>query len=261
MSVFIAFPAYHQFHCRFRLMDAKPKPGNEVLFLVMIGILMLLGLAVVVFMPMKHSQDGGPLRGCGDRLKAVAFAMHKHHDLTMAFPAAYSVDKDGSILQGWRVAVLPFLDEPALYESIRRDEPWDSFHNSRYHGTNWMHFHCPDTHSSLQCCYSVVLGPDTPFTGPERWDFADITDGTSNTIMCVERRTPLDCWMDPTREVTQSDAEKGINVSPEGIGSPHPGGTQVMFCDGAVRFLRDSIDPALLKAMLTRGGGESLPLP
>jgi hypothetical protein len=40
------------------------------------------------------------------------------------------------------------------------------------------------------------------------------------------------------------------------IGSPHPGGALLVFCDARVEFVAESIDQAALNAMLTKAGGE-----
>jgi prepilin-type processing-associated H-X9-DG protein len=39
-------------------------------------------------------------------------------------------------------------------------------------------------------------------------------------------------------------------------GSGHGGGANVVFADGSVRFLRDSISLSTLQALSTRAGGE-----
>jgi prepilin-type processing-associated H-X9-DG protein len=86
-----------------------------------------------------------------------------------------------------------------------------------------------------------------------------ITDGTSNTIAFVERKTPV-CWMSP-EDVTFEDAEQGVNKIPTGIGSEHAGGANSAFCDGSVRFLSNTIDKKILRALLTIAGGESVNWP
>ena len=41
--------------------------------------------------------------------------------------------------------------------------------------------------------------------------------------------------------------------------SLHPGGVNVLFCDGHVAFVRDAIDPRLWRGLATRAGGEVVP--
>ncbi|MBN8626711.1 MAG: DUF1559 domain-containing protein [Planctomycetes bacterium] len=59
------------------------------------------------------------------------------------------VDKDGNALLSWRVRLLPHLDQQALYEQFRLDEPWDSEQNRKLAAT------MPDIYRHK----SVVLGP------------------------------------------------------------------------------------------------------
>ncbi|MBX9584973.1 MAG: DUF1559 domain-containing protein [Gemmataceae bacterium] len=48
-----------------------------------------------------------------------------------------------------------------------------------------------------------------------------------------------------------------LNCGPnEEIFSFHPGGANVVMCDGSVRFLRESTSGATLRALLTADGGE-----
>jgi prepilin-type processing-associated H-X9-DG protein len=41
-----------------------------------------------------------------------------------------------------------------------------------------------------------------------------------------------------------------------GARSRHPGGVNVLFCDGSVRFVADGVDPEGWRALATRSGGE-----
>lgn len=47
-------------------------------------------------------------------------------------------------------------------------------------------------------------------------------------------------------------------VLAEGPSSQHPGGTQVLFADGSVRFISATIKRETFEALLTRAGGELL---
>jgi prepilin-type N-terminal cleavage/methylation domain-containing protein len=54
-------------------------------------------------------------------------------------------------------------------------------------------------------------------------------------------------------ETVPLDAEE-IDSYAESFGSQHPGGSFFLFCDGGVRFVFDSTDPAVMNAISTRHG-------
>ncbi len=66
---------------------------------------------------------------CINNLKQIGLALHNYHTKHESFPPAYSRGKDGKPLLSWRVLVLPFLGEQALYDQFHLDEAWDSPHN------------------------------------------------------------------------------------------------------------------------------------
>ena len=84
---------------------------------------------------------------------------------------------------------------------------------------------------------------------------AQILDGTSNTIAVVEASDAAAVtWTKPDDfEPNEKDLLKGL------LGL-HPGGFQVGYCDGSVRFLSQTIDKVVLKAMFTKAGGEAIPI-
>jgi RNA polymerase sigma factor (sigma-70 family) len=64
-------------------------------------------------------------------LRKLALAMINYADVYGHLPQAATVGRDGKALLSWRVELLPFLEEQALYNQFRRDEPWDSPHNKK----------------------------------------------------------------------------------------------------------------------------------
>lgn len=74
-------------------------------------------------------------------------------------------------------------------------------------------------------------------------------DGTVNTIALIEAKRQIP-WTKP-EDIKIVD---GLPEKP--IGQLHPGGYEVGFADGGVRFLKDSINLNTLKALFTRTGGE-----
>jgi hypothetical protein len=213
---------------------------------------------------------------CTSHLKGLALAMHNYHDVYHSFPPAYTVDPSGKPLHSWRVLILPYIEQQQLYDKIRLDEPWDSEYNSQFHSQVFrvFLFQCPSDdysggraflgkrfirlqNANLNCNYSVVIGEQTVFPGSKPVKISDIKDGTSNTILIVERMFPI-CWMDPAHEITFDDACLGINASIYGSGSGHTGGCNMALADCGINFISETIEPETLKAVLTKADGEAV---
>ena len=111
----------------------------------------------------------------------------------------------------------------------------------------------------------MVYGAGT--FGNKGWSgkLSDMADGTSNTLAVVEATGLNIVWTEP-RDSQVSGDNLGINLtgptpteSSALISAWHRGGGHVLLADGSVRYLRHDIDPAVLKALTTVNGGESLP--
>ncbi len=192
---------------------------------------------------------------CVNNLKQIGLAMHSYHQVFNCLPPSAILDKNDRPLLSWRVALVPYLESSDLYSKFHLDEPWDSPHNLTLLDKMPVCYACPSdaTLKPGMTGYQAVIGPSTAFTPdfkPVR--FADITDGTSNTILIGESRHTVP-WTKP------EDLPFDMSVPLTGLGSHHAGGFDVLFTDGSVRFLKSSLSPQALGAMLTRNGNESVP--
>jgi len=121
--------------------------------------------------------------------------------------------------------------------------------------------------------------------------FAAVSDGTSNTIAVGERShnlsyvtwvarsidgwlgktspieggtdqfnpSPEECWTQVLGPAGLEDGTRTINQNiahVEDYWSRHPGGANMLFADGSVHFLKDSVNPIPWRALATRGSGE-----
>ena len=48
----------------------------------------------------------------------------------------------------------------------------------------------------------------------------------------------------------------GLNDEPFSF---HPGGCSCVYCDGSTHFLRENIEPSVMRALVTRSDGENIP--
>lgn len=199
-------------------------------------------------------------------LKRIGLAMHNHHDTFQSFPAGYSADKDGKPLLSWRVCLLPFLEKVELYNEFHLDEPWDSPHNRK------LIEKMPDVYRAQgskskpgMTNYLGVSGADGIFVRPRPGEHPNnrlgtsmrrITDGTSNTIMVVEvADESAVIWTKPGDFAPKKDKPL------QGLVGLRPGGFLAGFADGSVRFIADSNEADVLKALFTKSGGEAVKVP
>jgi prepilin-type processing-associated H-X9-DG protein len=193
---------------------------------------------------------------CVNNLKQIGLAMHNHHSANNNFPGNI-VDKQGKPLLSWRVAILPYIEQNALYEKFKLDEPWDGPHNKELIQYMPNVYNCPSRVAEpkpTRTTYQVFLGPGALFDKDGPTGIQNVTDGTSNTMMVVEATNAV-TWTKPD----DLPFDQGPAFRPAalfGAGSNHPGGFNALFADGSVKFIKSSVNLAVLKALITRGGGE-----
>ena len=191
---------------------------------------------------------------CTNNLKMIGLGVHNYLSANGTFPKPAITSNDGKPLLSWRVAILPFIEQQPLYNKFKLDEPWDSPHNKALLKEIPSTYLCPsrsDAESSTTT-YRVLTGEGALFESDKNIGLADVTDGTSNTVMAVEGKEPVP-WTKPDAELVFDPAAP---PSLYGAGSSHPGGFNVLFADGSVRFIGSSINPGVFRALVTRNGGE-----
>ena len=192
-----------------------------------------------------------------NNLKQLGIAIHSFHDANNRFPADIK-DKTGKAILSWRVEILPYIEQQALYQQIKLDEPWDGPNNRNlakmriptFTSPNAPNVQLPDGWGATH--YRGVSGKGMAFdsTAP-RLNFAGFTDGLSNTIMVVETGDPVP-WMKPEDLTIPA---KGAIPRIEVPG--RPGQFNALFGDGSVRWMnRAGITDQNLRAYFTRNGGE-----
>jgi prepilin-type processing-associated H-X9-DG protein len=238
--------------------------------LMVLGILAAVGVCVVGCAALLIVPLGLPAIGAArnaaqrsqsaNNLKMIGVALHNYAEVHGTLPPAYLPDDQGRPMHSWRVLILPYVGEDALYRQYNFDEPWDGPGNSSLLGRMPAVYASPNAGADPPGTthYMVVQGPTTMFNGATAARFADVTDGLSNTIALVEATRGAN-WMDPT-DLDFTLMTFRIN-DPGGndIGSHAPQGANVLMGDGSVRFLSDSLDPATVQHLLEKSDGNFVP--
>ncbi len=214
------------------------------------------GVLIALLLPAVQSAREAARRAqCTNNLKQIALAMHNYHATTNTLPKPAITDKDGKPTLSWRVAILPYIEQQELYNRFHVDEPWDSPHNKALIKEMPVTYACPSRPPAEpgMTTYQTFVGPGALFEDGKATGIADITDGTSNTIMFVEAKEAV-TWTKP--DDLKFDPGAAADESLYGGFSLHPGGFNTSFADGSVRFIKRSISPIVFKALITRNGGE-----
>jgi len=247
----VCFPMMLAFFCA--IIDAAAwKPGDRTRFkphLIVGGLLFFLLLVFLLFPFVPSAREAAMRVQCLNNMRQIVLAFQIYHDKHGHLPSTYTVDEYGKPLHSWRVLILPYIEQNALYEKIRLDEPWDSEYNRQFHVEAPSIFRCPSAFHETQC--PTCRHERIPAQSSSSYSIIDGTERTlsGSQIILVERRTPVN-WMDPSREITFETALKGINVDAMGISSYHANGVNAAFGAGNIRFIPDSIDNETLRALL-----------
>jgi uncharacterized protein (TIGR03067 family)/prepilin-type processing-associated H-X9-DG protein len=192
-----------------------------------------------------------------NNLKQIGLAIHSYHDAYKKLPTHAIYSKDGKTpLLSWRVTILPYVEAGALYQEFKLDEAWDSPHNKKLIAKIPPVYAAPtgppDKTGAGLTYYQVFTGPDTLFDGTNKMTLVQITDGTSNTILALEAKDPV-LWTKPDDLVLPKEKDKM-----PAVGGLFKNGMNVLFCDASVQFLRRDLPGAVLRALVTPRGGETV---
>jgi ATP-dependent Clp protease ATP-binding subunit ClpA len=226
-----------------------------------------------VLVATQKAREAAQRATSANNLKQVGQAMHSYHDTNRGLPAASSRTRDGKPGLSWRVHLLPYLEQEPLYRSFRLDEPWDSPHNKALLTQLPRVYALPGKEEDARqvlTYYQVFVGKGTAFEPPEGpWEgvglepgavpfrrgrrFAEFSDGTANTTLVAEAARPVP-WTKP----------EDLAYDPAGplpdLGAQSRDRFQVVMADGSIRAIPRNTPEHVVRALITRNGGEVLPL-
>ena len=183
-------------------------------------------------------------------LKQLMAAFHGYandHNMQLPPVIVYSKAEPKRELNSWRVELLPYLGETALYYRFHRDEPWDSPHNLALARNNMpIVYRTPGKPADPgMTSYKLFTGPGSCWRG-EYPSFlpASFLGGISNVLGVVEAAEPV-FWSKP-EDIPfkmEEDPIPSLNWDKDGR-------CLVSTVDGAVRWLPRTMEPQELKDLI-----------
>ncbi len=263
-------------------------------------VIAIIAILIALLVPaVQKVREAASRTQCANNLKQVGLALHNYHDTHKKFPPAFLGGSPGPSPTnvpgwGWGVFILPFVEQDNLYRQLNVNT--SNMPVGAISGTGALTqtalpvFRCPSdvgpelnpnrgNHATSN--YAAVAGnnniTNNPHTGNgvmymnSETRIADISDGTTNTVMVGERALGsvgttsysgavwAGSW-DTNKEAStmwelDSTTQYRINGTDQwSFSSFHAGGAQFALGDASVRFVSDN-DTAILNNIAARNDG------
>ena|SRR5690606_8926209 len=222
------------------------------------GILMALLLPAV-----QQAREAARSSQSSNNLKMVGLAAHNFHDTNGRFPPLApngQDDPDVTAPISFNTALLPYLDQAALYGGIDKSIPWDDPINKMAYSTVVPTYISPHFEQRTDANgYAVThYVPSSHIVVEDGGGIRlrEVTDGTSNTILGGSiDNTAMPPWGDPQNA---RDPGNGFAGGPNAFGGVS-GGAVILLMDGSVRFIDANTAPGVANALASPTGGEPVP--
>ncbi len=295
-------------------MCKRPKDAAGFTLVELLVVIAIIGILVALLLPaVQQAREAARRIQCQNNLKQLGIALHNHHDTYNQFPTFSA----GTPNLSYVVHLLPFIEQNNIYELFPRDSagkinvtttndvrgknridsllcPSGVITNSTYSGegesfTNHYYGVLGPKGQNIQTGNDYDFDPNggqggASLQGFFQWKknlrFADITDGTSNTLAIGEMS-----WKDSgchrnwvrggeigANNGVHSASCKNVyhainavgytpataNWNDPSFGSEHPGIAQFLRGDASVGIISETIAMSTYRALASRNGGESV---
>jgi prepilin-type N-terminal cleavage/methylation domain-containing protein/prepilin-type processing-associated H-X9-DG protein len=144
-------------------------------------VIAIIGILVSLLLPaVQAAREAGRRSQCQNNLKQIGIALHLHHDAYKKLPMGNKGGAGGGYGHSWRLFVLPYLEQSALYAQF--DQTQSSWSNAMAPSNNAVipSFRCP---SSPLPENAVSMSPGgTTYSNVQRVSYVGISGATNQTF-------------------------------------------------------------------------------
>ena len=194
-------------------------------------------------------------------MKQIGLAFHSYHDKYGQFPPAYIADENGKPMHSWRVLILPFIDQEALYNRYNFAEPWDGPNNRKLLDERPSFFACPsyvhqrehnqESIDEQSTNYVLITGDGTLYPTNEGPSLGSMERGAENSLLLTEVGHRAVPWLAP-EDIAAEDfiAMFGGEETHEELGIGHASVIVTCFADARPKEISLDIDTESLRKIV-----------
>lgn len=242
-------------------------------------VIAIIGVLVGLLLPaVQFAREAARQTTCRNHQHQIGLALHAYHNAHRALPIgclewrAWRAPVTRKNL-AWSAFLLPFVEQQSLYEKIDFEYAYDHANNAEAAKTAVNVYLCPTAipkggprgEISYGGLYGELLvdrrSNDGMFLYDRTMRFRDCLDGLSGTIATGEDVVGPDSeWINGGNVFVQAHPinDPTAWIGDNEIRSLHPAGAMVLFLDGSVHLLNQSIDTKVLGQLITRDGRETV---
>ncbi len=280
---------------------SSPRRRGAFTLIELLVVIAIIAVLIGLLLPaVQKVREAASRMTCSNNMKQIGLALYQFEGVYQQFPTQAATPPNHN---GWMVEILPYIEQDVVYNFFQANN-WDSTAGGVIPVKT---YYCPSDPQSYPILLKTYNGDaGTDYVGIAGLDYTDglgiinpkaavrvaqITDGTTNTVM-VGERPPQDAtgWgrysaygngsisgARPITTLSGTDGNKNPCPPPPyffGSGplsvynlcsinqmwSNHPGGANFIIADGSVRYI-DYSAALILPALATYAGGEAQELP
>jgi Protein of unknown function (DUF1559) len=245
-----------------------PKFSIRWLFNLVMSTAIVAFLGNAFFRSLQYARREALRLSSQSPLNQLQLALHNYHYTFGTLPPAYVVDESGKPIHSWRVLILPYVEQKALYDQYDFGEPWNGPNNIMLLNQMPDIFRVASERPSS--CFTNVLaftGRQTAFPGSRALSFADLQDGTENTALLGEIANSKIVWLEPRDfdldtgplQVQQPRTANSQSTAQLQLSSVEWRRPHIVFADSIHAYAVSSDMPtSKLQALFTAAGRESV---
>lgn len=261
-----------------KLRIRKVRHGFTLVELIVV-ISIVAVLMALVLSGVNGTREAARRVHCSNSLRQLGLGLHSFHTVHDKFPFGNAGQQAN--FRSWITEILPQIEQTAIAETM----------NASIASANAPIVASTNTSISILRCPSSIIDfdGDTDYAGilgstlasaasvssvginngvliqqtvlrRRPISITEIVDGSSYTVCISEVVDRLEeehgIWSDGRSCISHDNGPINI-VNSDEIFSFHPAGAHIVLCDGAVRFINESIEPKLIGALCSRNGNEN----